>query len=624
MRKVILIITTVVIIAFGGVFFYINNNSEISLKEDTYILNVGEEKEIEFSLKKDYTYVSEDSNIVSVDKNGVLSAKHEGKTKVKIKNRWKTKTCKVTVLPIVESINFEKENYSIMKGEELVISYTVNPKKSKVESESWSSSDEKIVTVEKGKIKAISYGTSTISLIVNDKVKRSVIVTVYPEAEEIVLNASEINLSVGESFIANAEIKPIDVDDKNLIWTSSDESIAKVTDGKIEALKPGVVTISVESSNKVTAHLKVNVNDNNVNENNANNTTINTNTNNTKTSNTNTNNSNANNTKESKINVYNISLNKTSAIIYVDNSIKLIAAVNPSNASDKSVTWTSSNSSVATVKDGNVVAKTAGETIISAKTSNGKTATCKIKVVNKTYGKTAIFFGDSITEGCYLDRANECTSSNRNKTWVDLIEENDFYNIKTINAGRHGWLISRAWGTPWWIKKYVEKYNGRKFDYVILSGGINDINYPVAKGDYNTFSPSLNFDSDVYFRTLAGGLEAYIYTVKKQFPGAKIGYIITYDTPLYEKNGVSYSDEHYEEYFTLMKEILDKEGIKYIDLYSGTTSKGIKYRDLLEVYNKKNFYVFTTTDGTKVDGVHLNAEGYNIITPYIYEWMNTL
>ena len=56
-------------------------------------------------------------------------------------------------------------------------------------------------------------------------------------------------------------------------------------------------------------------------------------------------------------------------------SYTLTATVSPSNATDKSITWTSSNTSVATVSSGKVTIKAAGTATITAKTVNGKTAT---------------------------------------------------------------------------------------------------------------------------------------------------------------------------------------------------------------------------------------------------------
>ena len=75
-----------------------------------------------------------------------------------------------------------------------------------------------------------------------------------------------------------------------------------------------------------------------------------------------------------------ISLNKTSLSLYKGESYNLKATVTPDDATDKTVTWKSSNTSVATVSNGKVIAKSTGTTTITAKTSNGKIATCKITV----------------------------------------------------------------------------------------------------------------------------------------------------------------------------------------------------------------------------------------------------
>lgn len=77
-----------------------------------------------------------------------------------------------------------------------------------------------------------------------------------------------------------------------------------------------------------------------------------------------------------------VKLNKTAATITNGSKLQLTTSVLPSNASNKSVTWTSSNTKVATVVNGVVVAKGVGTTTITAKTTDGtnKTATCVITV----------------------------------------------------------------------------------------------------------------------------------------------------------------------------------------------------------------------------------------------------
>ena len=76
-----------------------------------------------------------------------------------------------------------------------------------------------------------------------------------------------------------------------------------------------------------------------------------------------------------------VALNKTTLTLDIGKTSNLRATVYPSNATNKKCTWSSSNTSVATVDgNGKVTAKASGTATITVKTSNGKTATCKVTV----------------------------------------------------------------------------------------------------------------------------------------------------------------------------------------------------------------------------------------------------
>ena len=76
-----------------------------------------------------------------------------------------------------------------------------------------------------------------------------------------------------------------------------------------------------------------------------------------------------------------VALNKTTLTLDTGKTSNLKATVYPSNAANKKCTWRSSNTSVATVdKNGKVTAKASGTATITVKTSNGKTANCKVTV----------------------------------------------------------------------------------------------------------------------------------------------------------------------------------------------------------------------------------------------------
>ena len=83
---------------------------------------------------------------------------------------------------------------------------------------------------------------------------------------------------------------------------------------------------------------------------------------------------------QATIAVESISLDKSTASIAVGKTVVLTATVSPSNASNKTITWSTNNSSVATVSNGTVTGKSSGTTTITATSNNGKSASCSVTV----------------------------------------------------------------------------------------------------------------------------------------------------------------------------------------------------------------------------------------------------
>ena len=118
-------------------------------------------------------------------------------------------------------------------------------------------------------------------------------------------------------------------------------------------------------------------------------------------------------TSTKPLSVSSIKLNATSITLKNVRSYKLIATINPTNATNKNVTWTSSNTRVATVDaNGNVKAVGAGTATITAKSNNGKTATCKVTVINP-YAKRTVKFTVNLP------------NSFKQKHYVEILNENN-------------------------------------------------------------------------------------------------------------------------------------------------------------------------------------------------------
>ncbi|MCI8306777.1 MAG: DUF2116 family Zn-ribbon domain-containing protein [Lachnospiraceae bacterium] len=75
-----------------------------------------------------------------------------------------------------------------------------------------------------------------------------------------------------------------------------------------------------------------------------------------------------------------ITLNKSSITLKVDESVDLSFVISPEDTKDKTVSWSTSNDVVATVNDGKITGKGEGDCIITVSTKNGKTDTCDITV----------------------------------------------------------------------------------------------------------------------------------------------------------------------------------------------------------------------------------------------------
>ena len=158
------------------------------------------------------------------------------------------------------------------------------------------------------------------------------------------LNRTSQNLSKGGTFTLTATVKPSNATDKTLTWASSDKSVATVDkNGKVTALKNGTAIITCKSANGKTAKCTVTVR---------------------------------------KISVSDIQLDKRSVLVDVGASFNIVATITPGNATNKTVKWTSSDSSVAKVSSsGKVTAVASGVCQITATTADGGyTAVCMITV----------------------------------------------------------------------------------------------------------------------------------------------------------------------------------------------------------------------------------------------------
>ena len=166
-----------------------------------------------------------------------------------------------------------------------------------------------------------------------------------------------------------------------------------------------------------------------------------------------------------------VKLNKTTATLFKGNKLTLSKTVTPAN-SNQICTWSSSNTKIATVSDGVVTAKAAGTATITVKTSNGKTATCKVTVKSNlptpsvsslTNTASGIKLSWKKIDGAYGYRLYYKTSSGGWKRFKDTTatsftdsgvspHRTETYTIRCID--KNGKTVS-GFNSKGWSKKYT-------------------------------------------------------------------------------------------------------------------------------------------------------------------------
>lgn len=236
----------------------------------------------------------------------------------------------------VSSIKLENIDSDLFIGGEYQLKVTHMPIDLDAPIYTWESSNPDIATVDKsGKLKALKEGQTTIKVVAATlNLTSSLNVTVLPiQATSIKLDKQTHEIVAGQSFTLTYKIEPENTTNKNVLWKSSDESIATVSkEGTVTTLLDGEVTITI-SLGPLKDECKV---------------------------------------KVTPIKVDGITLDETTNEIEVLESFQLVATITPNNAKNKNVVWKSSDENIATVDNiGKVSTKSVGNAIITATSEDG-------------------------------------------------------------------------------------------------------------------------------------------------------------------------------------------------------------------------------------------------------------
>jgi len=297
-------------------------------------------------------------------------------------------------VPVV-SITLNKSQTTLVVGAKETLSATVLPSNATNTTLRWSSSDDTIATVDdNGQVTAHSPGSVSVRAVAADGggASASCKVTVKGEGtvlvESIALNKSQTTLAVGARETLLATVLPGNATDKTLQWSSSNDSIATVDDkGQVTARSPGSARVSAVAADGggASASCEVTVRG------------------------------------EGAVLVSSIALNKTSTTLVVGARETLSATVLPNNATNKTLQWSSSDDSIATVDDnGQVTARRAGSARVSAVAADGGGASASCEVTVRDEPDTCLerafldYFGkERLMVGAQADRVFFSAQANR-------------------------------------------------------------------------------------------------------------------------------------------------------------------------------------------------------------------
>ena len=336
---------------------------------------------------KSVTWSSGNSSVATVDSGGTVTGIGAGTATITVKTNdgGKTDTCKVTVSTVSVSSVSITSSTTIIKGQSTTLTPTVNPSNATNKNVTWSTSNSSVASVSNGTVTANGGGTATITVasVSNSSETDTCKVTVTVPVTSVSLNSTSASLVDKKTLQLTASVSPSDATNKNVTWKTSSSSIASVSSsGLITANGNGTATITATTSDGgITATCSVSV----------------------------------------TVPVSSVSVSSTETIDQGE-SITLSASVSPSDATNKGVSWSSDNSSVATVTSGGTVTGvSAGVAIIKATTVDGsKTDTCKVTVKTVPVSSVSITSTAEIIKGkttTLTPTVYPSNATNKSVTW---------------------------------------------------------------------------------------------------------------------------------------------------------------------------------------------------------------
>ena len=473
----------------------------------------------------------------------------------------------------VTKISINSDDFTVKVGNTKSLTYTISPSNATNKKVSWDTSNPSVAKVNSaGKVTGVGAGTAYITIKsvdgVSDKVKVVVTKRNPIKATKITLSPSSLTLNVGAKKTVTATVSPSNASIKTITWVSHNTNIAKVdSKGNVTGVGAGSTKISAYTTDgNVTASMNVTVKSNS---------------------------SSGGSTKPTTVKVTDLIVAPTSVYLYVDETERISTTVLPSTATNKSLNWSSSNTSVATVSSSGVITgKKYGTTTIkvtSASNSNVSkviAVTVTNKPVDKSISCSYSFYdqdGKKLS-GSALDKivasqlsiSVDCTATNTSINNLTLTSNTSSVKIvskqgigKTTSAleatmsnttgKNNGTHALTATATDSDGKKYIFKqsititgYPDKTKPYISASGKLNStatsgkMKLSVTAADDDSGIASVTFHytnkstAKSYSKTVTPSNAPNTYNASITFNTSKAGVTYSYYVVIKDKAGNSY------------------------------------------------------------------------------------
>ena len=294
---------------------------------------------------------------------------------------------RVLVLQPVSRIAITADAPSVAAGSTVALTASVLPEDASIPRILWESADERIATVdENGNVTGVKHGNARIVAYAADgsNVRSNISIKVTQSAQEITLDHPQLTVDVGRNAMLHATVLPRETDDKKVVWSSSDESVATVNaQGRVTGVSLGTCEITCASSATEGVQTVATV------------------------------------TVQQPVTKVTFA---AAPLVYKGEPTKLEWTIEPANASNPALSFTSSNTRVLTVaEDGTVTGVSSGEAFVNAITTDGSNRRARVKVK----------VGAHVT-GATMRRATAYIDKGENAFTGAVVEPKDAANINII------------------------------------------------------------------------------------------------------------------------------------------------------------------------------------------------